>query len=125
MTLANLEVVTLFVDDFSATRQFYERVFDAEIVYSDDVSAVFAFGGAMINLLDVNQAPELISPAAIGGQGARTLLTIKVEDVDTECERLASLGVSVLNGPVDRPWGRRTAAFADPSGHIWELAQVI
>ena len=34
----------------------------------------------------------------------------------------ASRGVELLNGPVDRPWGVRTAAFADPAGHIWELA---
>jgi uncharacterized glyoxalase superfamily protein PhnB len=23
---------------------------------------------------------------------------------------------------MDRPWGIRTACFADPSGHIWEIA---
>jgi len=31
--------------------------------------------------------------------------------------------VGLLNGPVDRPWGMRTASFTDPGGHIWELAQ--
>jgi len=31
-------------------------------------------------------------------------------------------GVGLLNGPVDRPWGMRTASFTDPGGHIWELA---
>ncbi|HPM51986.1 MAG TPA: hypothetical protein PK282_07100, partial [Rhodoglobus sp.] len=30
--------------------------------------------------------------------------------------------VEQLNGPVDRPWGIRTAAFADPAGHVWEIA---
>jgi len=34
-------------------------------------------------------------------------------------------GVTLLNGPVDRPWGRRTAAFADPSGNVWEVAQIL
>ena len=34
-----------------------------------------------------------------------------------------SRGVELLNGPMDRPWGIRTAAFADPAGHIWEIAQ--
>src|SRR5206468_12511116 len=32
---------------------------------------------------------------------------------------------SLLNGPIDRPWGMRTAAFADPDGHIWEVAAKI
>ena len=32
-------------------------------------------------------------------------------------------GVDLLNGPMNRPWGVRTASFADPGGHIWEIAQ--
>ena len=36
---------------------------------------------------------------------------------------LAGRGVELLNGPVNRPWGVRTASFADPGGHIWEIAQ--
>jgi uncharacterized glyoxalase superfamily protein PhnB len=33
--------------------------------------------------------------------------------------------VSLLNGPIDRDWGMRTAAFADPDGHVWEVAQAL
>jgi uncharacterized glyoxalase superfamily protein PhnB len=36
---------------------------------------------------------------------------------------LRGRGVEFLNGPQDRPWGQRTAAFADPDGHVWEIAQ--
>jgi uncharacterized glyoxalase superfamily protein PhnB len=50
-------------------------------------------------------------------------LTLTVEDVDATCAELASRGVELLNGPIDRPWGIRTASFADPSGHIWEIAR--
>jgi catechol 2,3-dioxygenase-like lactoylglutathione lyase family enzyme len=32
-------------------------------------------------------------------------------------------GVDLLNGPMNREWGVRTAAFTDPDGHIWEIAQ--
>ena len=38
------------------------------------------------------------------------------------CAELAARGVTLLNGPMDRPWGIRTASFTDPSGHIWEIA---
>jgi uncharacterized glyoxalase superfamily protein PhnB len=31
--------------------------------------------------------------------------------------------VEVITGPADRPWGMRTVTFADPAGHIWEIAQ--
>jgi lactoylglutathione lyase len=38
---------------------------------------------------------------------------------------LQEQGVTLRNGPVDRPWGRRTAAFTDPPGNVWEIAQLI
>jgi uncharacterized glyoxalase superfamily protein PhnB len=31
--------------------------------------------------------------------------------------------VTLLNGPIDREWGKRTASFTDPDGNIWEVAQ--
>jgi len=120
-----LEVLTLFVDDIDEAKDFYSKVFEPETVYADDVSAVLSFGGVMLNLLAATEAPQLVEPTPVtpAAAGARMLLTIKVEDVDTVCALLANRGVTLLNGPVDRPWGRRTAAFADPSGHVWEVAQ--
>jgi catechol 2,3-dioxygenase-like lactoylglutathione lyase family enzyme len=120
-----IEVVTLFVDDIAAAKAFYQEVFEPEVVYQDDVSSVLKFEGAMVNLLQASQAHELVQPVPVAAarSGARVLLTIKVADVDAVCAILQGHGVRLLNGPVDRPWGRRTAAFVDPSGHVWEIAQ--
>ena len=41
------------------------------------------------------------------------------------CTELAANGVELLNGPIDREWGMRTAAFADPDSHVWEVAAKI
>ena len=49
--------------------------------------------------------------------------TIDVDDVDAICDQLTAHGVPLINGPMDRPWGIRTACFADPAGHIWEIAK--
>jgi len=125
--LDRIEVVTLFVADSAASKAFYTRVFGLEVVYEDDVSAVLAMGGPMLNLLEATQAPELVAPTAVtpAAQGAALMFTIRVEDVDAVCAELADHGVRLLNGPLDRPWGRRTAAFADPDGHVWEVAQEV
>ncbi|RUM23449.1 VOC family protein [Rhizobium vallis] len=125
MQLDGIEVITLFVDNIDDARSFYQRVFASEVVYQDAVSAVLKFSGVMVNLLEATQAPQLVEPLAVAApaSGVRVLLTIKVDDVDAVCAELERLGVKLLNGPVDRPWGRRTAAFADPSGHVWEVAQ--
>ncbi|MFH8380487.1 VOC family protein [Kitasatospora sp. NPDC018058] len=123
--LDELEVITLFVADVPAAKAFYQEVFGLPVVYEDDASAVVRLRNLLVNLLAAEQAPELVAPAAVAAPatGARGLLTVRVPDVDAVCAQLAERGVTVLNGPVDRPWGRRTAAFADPAGHVWEVAQ--
>jgi len=55
--------------------------------------------------------------------GSRFVLTINVDDVDAMCAQLTGRGVELLNGPLDRPWGVRTASFTDPGGFIWEIAK--
>ena len=119
-----IAAVTLFVEDLDAAKAFYGRVFGLPVSYEDDASAVFTFGGTMINLLKVEAAHELIAPASVGGSdsGPRFQFTLQVDDVDAMCAELASRGVELLNGPMDRPWGIRTASFRDPGGHIWEIA---
>jgi catechol 2,3-dioxygenase-like lactoylglutathione lyase family enzyme len=119
-----IHAITLFVEDLAAAREFYQRAFGLPIHFEDDVSAVFSFGNVLINLLAVSEAPELIAPAAVAGPeaGSRMQFTLEVDNVDAACAELQSRGVELLNGPMDRPWGIRTAAFADPAGHIWEIS---
>ncbi len=116
--------VTLFVEDLDAAKRFYGEVFGLPVVFEDDNSAVFDFGNTIINLLKATEATGLIEPAAVApiDAGARAQFTIQVEDVDAMCAELAKRGVELLNGPIDRPWGIRTASFRDPGGHIWEIA---
>lgn len=117
--------ITLFVEDLASAKRFYREVFELPVAFEDDESAVFDFGNLLINLLDVREAPGLIGPAPVATpeSGSRMQLTIPVEDVDAVCARLTERGVELVNGPMDRPWGIRTAAFRDPGGHIWEIAE--
>jgi catechol 2,3-dioxygenase-like lactoylglutathione lyase family enzyme len=119
--------MTLFVEDLDATKRFYHEVFSRDPIFEEGNSAVFRFGDTLINLLRVSQAPELIEPAKVAGPeaGSRFQLTIWVDDCDATVSELKAKGVTFLNGPQDRFWGQRTAAFADPSGHVWEIAQAL
>jgi catechol 2,3-dioxygenase-like lactoylglutathione lyase family enzyme len=123
--LNEIEVITLYVESAQTAKAFYQDVFGLKVIYEDDVSAVVRMNNLMINLLQVSEAHALIEPAQVAdrGAGTRLLLTIKVADADAVCKELEQHGVSLLNGPVDRPWGRRTAAFTDPDGNVWEIAQ--
>jgi len=120
-----ISTVTLFVEDLETSKAFYKKVFEKSVVFEDNDSAVFKFGDSHINLLKISEAPELVEPAKVAspGAGSRVVFTVQVDDVDTVCEQLRSRGVGLLNGPMDRPWGIRTASFKDPAGHIWEIAK--
>jgi lactoylglutathione lyase len=120
----DISAITLFVEDVGKAKAFYLKVFGLPVVFEDPASVVFKVGGTLINLLKMDAAHELIAPARVAGQetGARMQLTIPVDDVDAVCAELVRRGVTLLNGPMDRPWGIRTASFTDPGGHIWEIA---
>jgi catechol 2,3-dioxygenase-like lactoylglutathione lyase family enzyme len=121
---ASVGAITLFVEDPKRSKAFYERVFGLSTVFEDEDSAAFKFENTIVNLLRSAAAGDLIAPGAVAGDGAGSSfqLTIWVDDVDAVCAALASRDVSLLNGPMDRPWGLRTATFTDPDGHVWEVA---
>jgi lactoylglutathione lyase len=119
-----IAAITLFVEDLAATKRFYSDVFQLPVHFEDDSSAVFKFGDTLVNLLKASEAPALVAPATVAtpDAGVRFQFTLGVDDVDAMADELKSRGVELLNGPMDRPWGIRTASFRDPGGHIWEVA---
>ena len=120
-----IAAITLFVEDLPEAKRFYSDVFRLPGHYEDDNSAVFEFGDTLVNLLQASEAPELVTPATVAtpDAGVRFQFTLGVDDVDAVVAELKTRGVELLNGPMDRPWGIRTASFRDPGGHIWEIAR--
>jgi catechol 2,3-dioxygenase-like lactoylglutathione lyase family enzyme len=121
----SVDAITLFVEDLELSKSFYRKSFGLPVFFEDANSAVFKFANTLINLLAIPAAHDLIEPGVVGspGTGSRFQLTIPVDDVDAMCAELQARGVELLNGPMNRAWGVRTACFSDPSGHIWEIAQ--
>jgi catechol 2,3-dioxygenase-like lactoylglutathione lyase family enzyme len=121
----SIDAITLFVEDLEQTKLFYQDALGMSVDFEDENSAVFRFENTLINLLKIPAARDLIEPGVVAspGAGARFQLTIPVDDVDSACAELQARGVELLNGPMNRAWGIRTASFTDPGGHIWELAQ--
>src|SRR4051794_18821962 len=117
--------LTLFAEDLDATRSFYGSVFGLTPIFEDADSSVYRFPNVQVNLLRTTAVPEVIEPAQLAppDSGVRFLITVDVDDVDAICRNVADQGVTLLNGPIDRPWGVRTASFRDPAGHVWEIAK--
>lgn len=117
--------ITLFVDDLDQTKAFYQEVFGLPATFEDETDAMFRFKNTIVFLTKSSEAQRLIGPAHVGSaeSGPRSVMAIIVDDVDEVCAELDKKGVTLLNGPADRPWGMRTAAFLDPGGQVWEIAQ--
>ena len=121
----SIGAITLFVEDVARAKEFYTRVWNVSPAFEGETSVAFAFDKTIVNLVHSSGGPELIEPARVAAadSGSRMQLTIWVEDADAATATLAERGVDLLNGPQDREWGVRTAAFGDPDGHVWEVAE--
>ena len=123
--LTKVGVITLLVDDPARSKSFYARVFGLAVADEAPDGVVMKFDNLLVNFLERRGGPEILEPAPIAAAdaGATLMFTIWVKDVDATVDALAGDGVTLLNGPIDRPWGVRTAVFQDPDGYAWELAQ--
>ncbi len=127
-SLKSVNVITLFVEDPLRSKEFYERIFDVVGIDEGHGTVIFPFDNLFVRLLKRDEAEtEMLGQVPVGDPGSgRTLqLGFSVDDADTFCTWLSERGVSIVYGPVDRPWGRRNAAFADPDGHVWQFGSDI
>jgi catechol 2,3-dioxygenase-like lactoylglutathione lyase family enzyme len=115
--------MTLFVPDLDRARQFYQDAFGLDATPAGDDTLMLRFAGMYVFLHRSTGAPEPLPEVLEEARKGAGQFAIIVGDVDAVCSELAGRGAALLSGPADRPWGMRTATFADPGGHIWEIAQ--
>ncbi len=122
--LKSVNVITLFVEDPLRSKEFYERIFDVLGAAEGHGTVIFRLDNLFLRLLRRDEAEsEMLGqvPVAHPRSGATAQLGFSVADADAFCTGLSERGVAIVYGPVDRPWGRRNAAFVDPDGHVWQF----
>ena len=117
--------VILFVGDLERSVAFYRDVIGLPFKLQGDGYVEFATEGAKFGLYDRNRLPELTGQGPEAARGPGGEVVFLVGDVDAEAARLRGAGVTILTGPVDRPWGHRTVHVEDPDGFVVELAEEI
>ncbi len=113
--MANPHFVLLYVASLKASVDFYRDLLEREPIDASPTFAMFALNpGLMLGLW----AREGVQPAPGAGTGGGELALSLAEarDVDGACERWRSLGVRILQEPVDMDFGR-TFVGLDPDGH--------
>lgn len=120
-----VSLITLGVDDLARSRAFYERLgFKASSIGGDEV--VFFQVGALALALFPRESLACDAKVPAEGAGFRAIALAhnvrerdQVESVIAEAE---AAGGRVVKPAEDAPWGGRSGYFADPDGHLWEVA---
>jgi lactoylglutathione lyase len=119
----SVDYVIVYAVDLERSIAFYRDVIGLPLKFVDAGYAEFDTGPCRFALYERRRADWLTGIGTAPGPAAEVVFV--VDAVDGEAERLATLGVSPLAGPTDRPWGHRTLHVADPDGFVVELAEEI
>lgn len=124
MTPQRVTLITLGVADLAAARAFYARLGWVEHSGTDGV-AFFQMHGALLGLFGLAAlAADQGRPGATLGTGAVTLAQnfATEAEVDAAYSRALAAGGTALKPPEKVFWGGYSGYWADPDGHVWELA---
>ncbi|WP_299849309.1 VOC family protein [uncultured Roseovarius sp.] len=119
-----VSLITLGVRDMDRTARFYEDLGWQRVESPDGVIA-FDLIGQTLGLYPLEALAEEIGvPIDELGRGAITLAhnVRQKEDVDALISAAETAGAIIFKKPCDVFWGGYHGYFADPEGHIWEVA---
>jgi len=124
MTPQRVTLITLGVDDIARARVFYEalgwqpaQAEEAVVFYQLDGIALGLFGRAAL-------ARDQGRKGAAFGTGAMTLAQNFSDRaaVDAAYTKALAAGATPLKAPEEVFWGGYSGYYADPDGHVWEVA---
>ena len=124
MTPQRVNLITLGVDDLAKSRAFYAGLGWKETSWTDGV-VFYQMAGLALGLFGRAALAEDQGRAGVSlGTGAMTLAQNfgRPEEVDTAFAQALDAGARSLKAPQSVFWGGYSGYFADPDGHVWELA---
>lgn len=125
MSPQRVTLITLGVADLARARQFYAALGWHEHPESQDSVAFFQLHGSVLGLFDLEAlAEDQGRPDATLGTGAMTLAQnySTEQEVDAAYESALACGATALKAPEAVFWGGYSGYWADPDGHVWEVA---
>ena len=125
MTPQRVTLITLGVADLARSKDFYERLGWTAHPRSQDSIVFFQMNGSVLGLFPLDElAADQGRPDARLGTGAMTLAQNFPTrgEVDGAFADARDAGATGLKPPQDVFWGGYSGYYADPDGHVWEVA---
>jgi catechol 2,3-dioxygenase-like lactoylglutathione lyase family enzyme len=119
-----VSVITLPVSDLGVSRAFYCDGLGWTPVFDDGDVIFFQCNGFVLALWSRGSFEHDIQ-AASTGPGHAFALGHNVEsreEADRVMALAGSLQATILKPATATPWGGYSGCFADPDGHVWEIA---
>lgn len=124
MTPQRVTLITLGVADLERSAKFYADLGWQSTREQKDI-VFYQINGMVLGLFGRGPlAEDQGRPGASLGTGAMTLAQNfrSVEEVDAAYAKALSVGASALKTPQKVFWGGYSGYYADPDGHVWEVA---
>ncbi|MEN9850107.1 MAG: hypothetical protein RL128_270 [Pseudomonadota bacterium] len=124
MNVQRVTLITLGVADLSAAKAFYARLGWHEHSGTEGVS-FYQMHGCLLGLFGrADLAADQGRPGANLGTGAMTLAQNFGTEAEVDAAFAAALaaGGTALKVPEKVFWGGYSGYWADPDGHVWEVA---
>ena len=124
MTPERVSLITLGVADMERARAFYAALGWNALPSPPEVS-FYQMDGMVFGLFGLDAlAHDQGRPGAELGFGAVTLAQNfpSREDVDAAFAKAIDAGATALKTPQEVFWGGYSGYYADPDGHVWEMA---
>ncbi|BCM66846.1 hypothetical protein EASAB2608_02180 [Streptomyces sp. EAS-AB2608] len=122
-----LAQVRLLVTDFAACYRFYAEVLGLKPQSGATGGPYEKFsphtGSAGIALQDRAMMAEVLAELGDTATGHRSLVVLRVDDLDAYCAEIASRGATLLHGPAPMTDRMRVAHLKDPEGNLVELQE--
>ena len=118
-----VHLITLGVEDPAAAASFYDALGWTR-ADTTDAMVVYDLYGASLALYSRAHLARDIGIDLPNGSGAVTLAcnVRRREEVADVIAAARAAGAPILREPADVFWGGHIAYFADPDGHLWEVA---
>ena len=117
----------LLVTDFAACYRFYADVLGLKPQSGATEGPYEKFspatGSAGIALQDRSMMAGVLDELGDEATGHRSLVVLRVDDLDAYCEQITERGATVLHGPAPMTDRMRVAHLKDPEGNLVELQE--
>lgn len=115
MNFVSIRVIT---DNVKRLVNFYAQITGMPPSWGNDEFAELVSPAGTLAIASTRTIALFGANAAHAADNHSVIIEFRVDDVDSEYQKLRALSVDFVNEPTTQPWGNRSLLFRDPDGNL-------